>query len=433
MNLLKTKLLYAFILLLSINACKKDEGTPTASCDETLLPVIMLHGSLGSGDTYANHFMRFVDNNYCVDKLFAYDWNSLDQATDHTIALDAFIDEVLTKTGATSVNLAGHSAGGGLATSYIESSTERAAKISHYAHIGSFVLDSTLAEVRMLNLWSDGDLIVPGNDIPGAENVKLAGQDHYQVATSRESFEAIYTFFNDGKSPATTSIESQQAVWIYGKALTFGENNPLENARIEIFELDPETGARLNATADKVYITEAGGSWGPFFVNPEAPYEFYIQSEDPADRPIHYYRENFSHSNQLVYLRTMPPPSSLAGALLAALPNDDDQSVVAIFSAAQAIIEGRDELSVNSINLATNELASAEETAIAFFIFDEGDDQLSNQTPLALFSTFPFLSGLDLYLQATTPATIKIDYNGRSINIPNWKSDSEGLIVAVFN
>ncbi len=111
-----------FLFVLGISACSDDDtplnpGDQTATCDTTYIPVIMCHGFLASGDTYAGQVKRFVQNNYCGQSVYVYDWNSLGGGSSPAL-LDAFIEGVLERTGAAQVNLVGHSAGGGLGYDY---------------------------------------------------------------------------------------------------------------------------------------------------------------------------------------------------------------------------------------------------------------------------------------------------------------------------
>jgi hypothetical protein len=65
-------------------------------------------------------------------------------------------------------------------------------------------------------------------------------------------------------------------------------------------------------------------------------------------------------------------------------------------------------------------------------MYDDGDNT-SEVTPVGLFGQFPFLNGVDMYF-ATTPAqTISLQFNGRTLNVPNLKSGTDGVIVAVFD
>lgn len=404
------------------------------NCDESRLPIILCHGFLGSGDTYANQFMRFTANGYCADRLFVFDWNSLGME-DNTALLDTFIDEVLAATNAEQVDLGGHSAGGGLGYDYLADPI-RAAKVAHYVHIGSFPNDAPAGasgEVATLNIWSVDDLVVTGADIPGATNAMLTGADHYEVATNAEAFEAMFTFFNEGIAPTITGIVAEETVLVSGKALTFGLNTPEVGATIEIYETDPTTGYRLNATPDATFTADANGHWGPFEAVPYATYEFFTLSATPDARPLHYYREGFFRSNQLVYLRTLPPPTTLAGILLSGLPQDDEQALVVLFSANQAVISGRDELLINdSVELSSDMWASADQTTIAYFLYDDGD-YTTEETSLGLFGSFPFLNGVDVFFPTDPPASIHLEMNGHELSIPNWQSGTDGAAVVVFD
>lgn len=433
-------------LIVVFSQCKKEEemdfepakrklsqqqNPPT--CKDSLLPVVMMHGFLASGDTYAKHFMRFTSNGYCGNRLFAYDWNTLGGGGDVNL-LDDFIDDVLAQTGASQVNLMGHSAGGGLGYSYLDDAT-RAAKVAHYVHIGSGVQPGPAGpngEIPTLNLWSDGDEVASGGDITGATNVMLSGQDHYQVATSEESFHAIYKFFNNDEEPQTLDITQEAVPCVSGKALTFGENNPVAGATINVFEVNAATGERLSTTPDTFLIADATGSWGPFAVKLNSYYEFEVTTTTAGDRVVHYYREPFTRTVSLVYLRTLPPAGSLAGLILASLPKDDDQTVLAVFSSSQAVIDTRDNLTVNGFELATSQYAPASETAIAFFLYDNGDSQSSGNS-IATFNAFPFLAGVDLFFPTTPAGTIALELNGRTMNVWSWKSETEGVVVPVFD
>jgi triacylglycerol esterase/lipase EstA (alpha/beta hydrolase family) len=114
--------LISLTILIIFSACKKKDqdddhnnNNPTA-CNDTVTPVVFLHGTLASGDTYANMVMLFTSNNYCSNRLFVFDYNGINFGGSlDTAGLDDFIDEVLQKTNATQVNLAGHSLGAVLA------------------------------------------------------------------------------------------------------------------------------------------------------------------------------------------------------------------------------------------------------------------------------------------------------------------------------
>ncbi|MCB0755044.1 MAG: hypothetical protein H6602_00520 [Flavobacteriales bacterium] len=429
----------AFLLMaiaIAVSSCKKEECPDdiiTGSvCDTTYYPIVMCHGFLASGDTYAGQVKRFIQNDYCSNSTYVFDWNSLGGGSSVN-ELDAFIDQVLASTSATKVELVGHSAGGGLGYDYLSDAT-RAAKVAHYVHLGSNPQTGPAGpngEIPTLNIYSEYDAIVDGGDIPGATNVALALKDHYQVATCEETFQEMFAFFR-GYPVTNTQIVSDAKREVRGRVLTLGENNPLDGAIVNVYTLNTMSGQRLEAQPAWTYTTDQAGNWGGFSAEEGAHYEFEVISANPSDRKLHYYREPFLTSDKLVYLRTFPPASSLAGTLLASLPEDDDQAVVVSFTASQAVIDNRDEMTANSVNLSTSQFASEDNSTIAYFLYDNGNAQ-TDETEVGLFGFTPFLTGVDVYFPASTTNPISLVFNGRQLNVPSWPSESEGVTIAVFD
>ncbi len=428
------------------SSCNKEElpdcptlgngnGNGTGECDKSKLPVVMVHGFLASGDTYANQAMRFLANDLCDDYVYAFDWNTLNQGggDNNAILLDEFIDNVLEVTGAAQVNLAGHSAGGGLGYTYLSNAT-RAAKVNAYAHVGSGAQDGAAGpneDVPTINIWSPDDLIVQSADINGAENVMLPGLDHYEIATSAPTFEAMYNFFY-GEMPSTSTLIPESNVDVSGRVLTLGENEPRAGATVRIFEVDSETGFRISSNPDHTVTADNNGHWGPVSVTPNTNYEFEVTTAVPGDRRIFYYREGFVRSNPLVYLRTLPPPGSFVSLLFAGLPNSADQSVLTIFAANQGISSGRDVLMINEFELSTPEFCDPENNTIALFMYDGNNNGETDLTSQGLFGQFPFLSSADVFFSPSPQATIECELNGKKLNVEN-KASNEGIIIAVFD
>ncbi len=427
--------LLLIVSILSIGSCcKKETPEPTGDNCKTLHPVIFIHGFLASGDTWANQVMRFTSNGYCDNLLYAYDWNSVGGSSDQAL-LDKFIDTVLARTGATQVDLVGHSAGGGYGYGYCED-TSRAKKVAHYVHIGSSAQTSPAGlndEVPTMNISSAGDAVAGATTITGARNITLTDKDHYQVATSEETFTELYKFFNGGTAPATSSFTAQNEITVSGKALTLGENLPHNGATIHIYEVNPDNGSRLSASPNFTLTANAQGIWGPQKINTNTKYEFEVISNVSGDRVIHYYREGFTHTNPLVYLRTIPT-SGLAGTLLGGLSNNDNQSVLAVFTANQATTAGRDSLIVDNVVLSTAAITPASNTIIAIFLYDANNNQTSDYTVPGLFTLLnTFLTARDMYFQTSSPYAVPLRFNGRTLHVPNLKSQTDGVIVAVFD
>ncbi len=423
-----------FLTVVLLFSCTKSEDVVEQNTGQNEdYPLIMMHGALGSGDTYATQAQRFVSNGYASDLIFAFDWNSLDQGGTPEIDLDLFVDQVLATSGKSQVVLIGHSAGGNLGYTYLEDEN-RAEKVARYVHVGSFVNASPAGpngQIPTLNLYSLADEVVQGGDIPGAQNIALSDLDHYQIATSEESFIEMFKFLNNGQIPEHNILEDDNVI-LEGRVVDLGSNEMQEGITIEIFKIDANTGGRAVQDPVDILVTDSNGNWGPWEAEKGQRYEFVISSDDPDFKKLHYYREGFVKSDRLVYLRSFPPPGNPVSLLLGLLPESEDQSVFAIFASNQAVLNGRDELSFNSVELSTPALAAPDQTNIAFFIYDNGD-MVSSGNQHLFFGTFPFLNGIDLYTSVENCQIIPISFNGVTLHAENWKSANQGYSIVVFN
>ncbi len=410
-------------------------GAPVGTCNPSFTPVIFVHGFLASGDTYSGQVLRFSRQGYCPGHLRVFDWNTLGGGAKASIGkLDAFVNQVLAETQSTKVNLVGHSAGGGLGYAYL-ADAERAGKVAHYVHIGSGAQPGpagSKGEVPTLNIYSDSDLVVKGKDIPGAKNINFTGMDHYQVATSPETFQAMFEFFNPGKALLAENSKKIKSVPVSGKVLSLGENAAQVGARVQVYALDPGTGNRKSTMPQAEFLVDSNGFWGPWTARAGRYYEFFVQTGKAGERPVHYYLEPFRQPNPLVYLRTFPGSGSPASLLLAELPRKEDQSVLAVFSSSRAVISGRDSLSADGHSLSSPTLCPAEKTVIAMFLYDNGDGQTSLAPHPGFQVMRSFLTGADIFARAASGTSMLLRFNGRSMRVPNWRSASEGVSVAVF-
>jgi pimeloyl-ACP methyl ester carboxylesterase len=414
------------------------------SCDSNIYPLIMVHGFLAAGDTWAKHVRRFIIAGHCASHLIVFDWNTLDQNLDHAASLNQVIDRVRTQLDVDQVDLMGHSAGGGLGYEYL-SNPDYASKVRRYVHVGSFVEEGPAGSpneaIPTLNLWSPGDKAVEGADIPGAMNVTLMNHDHYTVATSPQSFEAIYAFLYD-RVPQDEAIylesmtHSKPSVQITGKALTLGENLPEANTRIDLWSLDEENGQRVDLTHE-LTLNETG-AFGPLSLNVGQSYEISTRPDlseaalagEATPPAVRYFRPALRYDDSLVYLRTFPSPGTLTSLILNPIPLVETQSVLVIFNSSQTFLEGRDELTLNGDSILTPDNASAENTTIALFVFDINQDGQTGGT-LPLFENFPFLAAIDYPLTPDPEGYFHIIYEGQEIKVPAIPS-SDGVLIAVF-
>lgn len=405
-----------------------------AQCNASLRPVIFIHGFLASGDTWSNALHFFQQAGYCPDRLFVLDWNSLGgNGKSNENLLAKYIDEVIIKTGSTQIDLVGHSAGGGLGRSFLRDSI-LSKKVAHYVHIGSRKWTSSYAwfpNENCLNIYSLGDRVA-GNSaglIEGAKNLALKDEDHYQVATSEASLKAMFEFFNDSQlpNPQQTSFKKVQ---IAGKAVLLGNNQPMSDAQVNIYPIDKKKGVRKNESATIQSKVSTSGAWGPVEVRHGVPYEIELIPADNKSRTISYFFPSFNYNDPLVYLRGFPEGNMMT-SLLGKIPEQENQSVLVIYSSASAMIGGRDSVLVNGSPISSNLLTPASKTVITSFIFDDGD-QLSSGNALKQFATAPFIGGVDLLLSADENKVIEIYYNGRTLHIPARPS-KERILLAVLN
>ena len=94
------------------------------NCDKTQRPIVFVHGTYAAGDDIANIALLFASNGYCPERFVSIDYNSLiavggglsggaftGPTNAATPVIDAAIDAVLAATGASQVDIMGHSQG----------------------------------------------------------------------------------------------------------------------------------------------------------------------------------------------------------------------------------------------------------------------------------------------------------------------------------
>ena len=415
-------------------ACKTraESGALIPHCSDPHRPIIFVHGFLGSGDNYADMVQRFLQNGYCPEKLVLLDWNGVGADVNGGVrALSAQVDELISSSGFPQVDLVGHSLGGFLGTNYVNI-TGNAAKVAHYLHAASNPYSAFPAGLKVRSISSTADTVAGFTEVPGIDNREIPGADHMQVISKAEAFAEAYEFFNDGAAPETTAIVAQEEkIRLEGKAVSLGDNLPLAGARIEIFPVDPATGERTAAQPEACFLVDAEGKWGVFEAEKQVYYEMALTTAD--GRTIHYYRQPFRRSQPSVYLRGLGQAGSSITALITSIvPYNDQMAIVILFASNQAVYSGRDTASVDGYDLATPELSSPVQSSIAYFLSDENLNGVSDHTQSSL-SGMNFLADLDYFIPVTPRRSVRLEMNGSILNIPNWKSDTEGVSLAVFD
>ena len=326
---------------------------------EDMPAIVFVHGDSDQAAIWQSVFWRFESNGYPREKLFAISFtnpqarsdNGVEQAdrssTDEELKeLTAFVDMALAKTGAAKVALVANSRGCNTTRNYLRHGgadkashavlcggvnhgvfTAPAAMGSEYNSQGPFLTDlntgdETTPGVKFLTLRSDGyDLYAqpdgayigrPGTPtgvtsdgpaLKGATNQTLDHVDHRETAFSPRAFAEIYKFVV-GKAPTWIAIHPEPKLTLNGAVTGINgdtpTNKPVAGARIEIFAIDADTGARKGA-ALLSKTTGADGVWGPFDTDSTTALEFVVEA--PGNLVTHIYRSPFPRSFALLNLR----------------------------------------------------------------------------------------------------------------------------------
>ncbi len=327
-------------------------------------PIILVHGNGDHAALWITTLWRFESNGYPAERLYAFNFTDPLARTDDAVAqadrsssedqrreLEAAIDGMLTRTGATRVALVGSSRGGYAIRNLIQSGG--AAKVSHVVLCGvpnrgvfdwEFTPGSEFnrrsAFLRRLNggdsdvvpgtafltLRSDGNdkfaqpdgrfvgrpgtptgTTAEGPELRGATNLVLGQLDHREVAFHPRAFREIYKFIA-GHEPARLHIAAEPQVTLDGLVTGFlagtPTNRPIASATIEIHRVSPDTGERIGAPIHH-RVTSADGRWGPLKADSTWPLEFVIAA--PGHPITHIYRSPFPRSSAVVHLRPGRP------------------------------------------------------------------------------------------------------------------------------
>lgn len=438
------------VLVVFTNGCGgSDAQAPSRN------PVVFVHGGSGSASQFESQAQRFTINDYPLGYLAAYEHTTAaggPAPQDQIAGLGAVIDAVLARTGASQVDLIAHSRGAGVCFYYLEASPQNAAKVAHYVAVDSGTglglttgMTRTPGNVKMLALWGEGD---PARTVVGATNVYIPTQSHVEMATAAASFVEMFKFFND-TAPATSLIlpESGTQVVIEGRVLYFPENAGALGT-LNIYEVNPNTGFRVGEVPVASKTIGADGAWGPFSVKKDVTYEFAF--EHSVGEKHYFYREAFTRSDYFVRLNTSRPNSATSiGVLMTRTPN----STTIVISRDREIWGnqggGNDILVVDGTSVATPLAAARDHRLNSLFLLDWGYGghpgnpypasfygthvllKTDLTSPISIFHSQSFLSGLHLYMPASSPPNRTIPIwliprggGGKTqvINVPNWAS-----------
>lgn len=418
-------------------------GTEPPGAVEDALPMIFVHGFLGSGQQFEAQALRFASNGYPDDHIESLEYDSLAVGADTSgegaraelwNELDQRIADATDRTGTDQVYLLGHSLGTAVVQGYLNSDPARAANVARYVNLdgspsnpddgsGGSVPDT----VPTLAIWGEG----PERQLDGATNVTFADQAHTEVVNSAESFAEMYEFLT-GEPPTYTEVVRQPAdeIEVSGRVQLFPANTGPAGAVLDIYAIDGETGFRLDDTPEATFEIGEDGSWGPFDADGETFYEFAITRPD-TENTHHIYTQRFVRSDRWVHLLTSEP-GGLADSFWEF--NEANSNIVVTRNEEWWGGEGdaSDVLEINGDSVINGATSPRSNRTIAIFVHDAGLDGVSDlETPVTPFGTGAFLTGVDLHIPAANPpdGTVTVSADPRNgagpetFCLPNWSSD----------
>ncbi|GLZ12995.1 lipase [Actinomadura sp. NBRC 104425] len=401
------------------------------------LPMIFVHGFFGSGAQFQTQAKRFAANGYPADRIEFQDYDSTflnNSFEDVYAALDQRIARLKAATGASQVELLGHSLGTVISQGYLNSSAARAANVAHYVNIDGATASAPPGGVPTLAIWGEGN---GSRSITGATNVYQLDESHVQTASSAATFRAVYRFFT-GSDPQTTDVVPQAGtIRLAGRAVLFPFNLGPENARLRVYALDAATGRRTGPPVAS-YDLSGDGSFGPFDADGSTRYEFELSKTDGSNQVHHQYFEPFRRTDLGIRLLSSDPGSAVDWLIernrrhvaLLAYRNKEwwgDQGA------------GSDTLTINGTGVLNATTAPRSKRAIGLFAYDwHSDGATDTGAAVGLFPALPFMSGVDLFMPASPQGagsvTLETGQRGGDgltdrITVPNWPSDTHTVTV----
>ncbi|MEU1213014.1 hypothetical protein ABZ424_11330 [Streptomyces sp. NPDC005790] len=421
----RATLLAVFLALVGTVAALATPTQAATAPRTTVNPVIFVHGQEGSAQQWQSQAKRFSSNGYRDDLLYVHEYDTSLATDDHAIAgLEDLVDSVRARTGAQQVDILAHSRGTRVVHAYL-SVPERAAEVAKYVNLDGRTAAAQPGGVPTLAIWSS---LQPNGSIGGAVNVHEPQAGHTESATSAESFGHIYAFLRD-RPPLTTRVlpELPASVEIAGRAVHFPQNKGLAG-RLEVWRLDPATGARAGLVPQHVVRTGADGAFGPLGVSGRGHYE--LAFVRPGERTSHFYFEPFERGDRFVRLLVSPPGG--VADFIDACPGHTALTVVRAREWRAGTADD-DRLRISGTDVLNPAVSPQLRQILGLFVFDKGCDGVSHlDAALPPFDRIPFLTATDLHLPADAQAggTIPVTRTMRgtagveeTIAVPNWPSD----------
>lgn len=431
------------------------DAAPTKQRVDDRRPIVFVHGQSGSAQQFETQAMRFTSNGYPQELLFAFEYDTTITTGNPLGDLDAFIDDVLARTGAEEVYAVGHSRGTSVWTQYLDDERfDGPEKVAKYVNVDGRSPAELPGGVLTIGIWGEWNTAGSGYNRRGdtdaqigpnpEDNFYFAAKSHTETMTSAEAFALMYEFFT-GESPATTDVvpEPPGRVSVSGRAVLFPENVGADGGTLEVWRVDSATGQRITGRPMFSQQIDAIGDFGPVNVNGLKSYEFALTRTDGSVH--HFYFEPFSRSDHLLRLNTSRPGEGLGTYIP---PTDESSGFVVSrqreFWGDQGT--GSDQLVVDGVNILNETTSPRTGVNLAVFGYDTSNLPFmvgppDGATDLGYvpfpFAFVTFISAADVYIPSdgiasTSYAVTDVTRgsgNATTINVPTWPTSVDRVTV----
>ncbi|MDH5672354.1 MAG: alpha/beta fold hydrolase [Myxococcales bacterium] len=394
-----------------------------SDCDDSLRPIVFIHGTFGSATEISKPAMLFGSNGYCQDRFVAVEYNSLGGTPAADLA--ALVDQVLERTGAEQVDLMGHSQGTGHACTYL-SNPDNAAKVAHYINISGACAGNG---VPTLSLSSSNDIGATTHHSSGdnVEQVTLGEEDHVALAGSRDAFVAMWQYLM-GSEPEYTTIQcGEELITLSGKIVTFGDNVPVADAVADFFEVDTLEDPRQRPEPAFSLAVAAGGAFN-IQVRRGVRYEVRVRKADGT--LLGYgYPGPFERSNYLArFLIESSNPIVAAASTAQAVRGPDHMVLVGRYIGGAFRADWGNSLKIDGKEVLTSDNAGRNASVVGLFMYDANQN---GESELGSSFAAGFVQGTDVFIDASEPRWVEVEWTNEEgqtteLKIGNWPS-SENL------
>ncbi len=433
--------LVAVLVLVALLVVASTAGAGPTRARPRPLPVLFVHGLEGTGAQFESQALRFTSNGYPAGYIDEVDYDSTRAIADQSqvdAQIDAKIAELKRRTGASKVDLVGHSLGTTVSYNYLTDPARGAARRANVAHYVNIDGQSNNPGVPTLALWAGrrqgtmtGAITTP--HMNGAKNMTIPNQTHVQTCTSEQSFVQMYEFLT-GKRPAHDIVRQGGRIQLAGRALTFPQNQGLAGATVQVWPLGASGHRSTSSPLASLHVvdgSEGGGGWGPVAVQSGQRYEFALA--ETGLPTLHIYYEPFVRSDYTLRLLDSAPLTAYAGN------RPGSESAVNIrYKELWGDVPGQtDVLSINGTSVCTASLCPWTKQINAYFAFDDNRNRKTDLTSDPVIGALPFIQAGDVFIPsspgATGTTTFQLRSRGtgplRTVTTPNWDSLGDGVIV----